>query len=172
MEESIKAQLPEGSELQKVYVEIKANNYVIAEAAIGSILHSSEIAMRALSAFMGGLTSFPETMPFGDQTFADFPELPELITQSGAERFNEWMMTSDPLTHPEVMEEVVLRNMNHFISSVKRWWGDLPNDELNKIRKDFEELDYEGKTKWLSTFFNGLQACVFETFVAHEFLGK
>lgn len=46
----------------------------------------------------------------------------------------------------------------------------FPTDVIDVLRQEFKELNYVGKTKWLSKVFNGLQTSLVEVYIIDKFI--
>lgn len=151
--------------IKAVFKEVSGYNDKISQKSLESLLHEPT-ARNTWETFIDGINNHPNTILIGTKRLSDFPQLIYDVQLKGFSGFYQWLQKN--LNNKHVPEQAVMRNIFHFFEYTLRMDGELPSDALEIMRQEFKEPDIHGQTLWVSRFFNGLQTCVIEVYLASE----
>lgn len=103
----------------------------------------------------------------GGKKLSYFPKARRLINAARQPQFQQWLeeMLKDEESRAELAAEVVNRHLQHWFTHM-RMTSQLVTDRVMKqMRDEFGEMEWDKTTRWLFSFFIGLQTTVIEVFV-------
>jgi len=163
----------ENVDVRKIVDEVIGYNRSIAGLSIEA-LSDPVLAHNSLDMAVDGLRNFSSTIPVGNRRLSEFPEVIRDILRDGHAGFFSWMgeLSGDEKRLEKAKEQAIFRNVYHFIDYAARLGNQIPKDTLETMRKEFDAMDFSGRTFWLSRFLNGLQTSFVEVYWSEKYFSK